>query len=54
MDNEYDELVIGEAALLVRVVLPLEAVAEASHSHLPVLYMTMRSALAAERMKYHE
>ena len=38
MDNEYDELVIGEAALLVRVVLPLEAVAEASHSHLCTFY----------------
>lgn len=54
MDNEYDELVIGEAALLVRVVMPLEAVAEASHSQPACTFMAMRATLAPEGMKHHE
>lgn len=54
MDNEYDELVIGEAALLVWAGLPLETVAEASHSISPCTVMAVRATLAAEGMKQYE
>jgi dihydrolipoamide dehydrogenase len=48
---------MGEAALLVRSGLPLEAIAGAIHPH-PTLtesfVLAARAALAAEEMKHHE